>query len=99
MYTPIHADSWNTYAVTLIQPSLTYQNHQIACLLSDSTTIYDSTFTNEITNNNYQSVVGVGGEQGSYAISANVFPTSTSADIQACSLLVYLTVTLAVFPN
>jgi hypothetical protein len=68
----------------------------VACLLSDGSTIYDSTFTGELTSNSYQSVVGVGGDQGNYAISANVFTTSSAASVQACSLLLYFTVTLNV---
>jgi hypothetical protein len=99
MYFPPHPDSWNTYTITLVQPQLSYQNHQVACLLSDSSVIYDSTFTNELVTGNYQSAVAVGGEEGNYAISANIFATSSSVSIQACSLLVYFTVSLNVMPK
>ena len=92
MYSSSHQDSWNNYAPIFIQPTLSYQNHQISCLLDNKTLIYDSSFSSELTANSYSSFVGVGGDEGSYIITANIITN----EISACSILIYFNVKLNV---
>ena len=76
-----------------VQPKLGYENHQISCLMTDGSSIYASSFTDELTAGTYKAFLGVGGDGNNYAISANII----GSNVAACSILVYFKVTLAVF--
>lgn len=60
--------------------------------MTDGSTIYASSFTDELTTGTYKAFLGVGGDGNNYAISANIF----GSNVAACSILVYFKVTLAV---
>lgn len=92
LYPKFNTDSWNTYAPQFVQPTLSYQNHQIACLLADNSATYDSTFTNEYLGNSYAAFVSVGGDQGNYIVTANILKNN----VVACSMLIYFQVSLGV---
>lgn len=92
MYAKTNIDSWNQYDLSLIQPTLSFENYQATCLLSTGTITYDSSFSNELSTPNYQTFVSAGGEGNDLIISATV----VSSDVHACTFQLYFEVTLDV---
>lgn len=92
MYATLNIDSWNQYELTLIQPVLSFENYQATCLLSTGTVTYDSSFSNELSTNNYQVFVSAGGEGNDLVVSATVVPSN----VYACTFQLYFKVTLEV---